>query len=398
MGSTVSAVSIELDGELWEPVPGAAVTVSEFIAARSLIQEIHRSLWWNPWWMAERRAEYDAAWEVCGQWTCAEPGMPGKTVAEYEAELEHKLAETEAQAAAKEQQAERDRAERAARYHPGRAQARLALLEEQGMLADKVRERDEFTSRDPFPGMDARQRSNHLAALEAAIAARQRAVDELAAAAGDPETVCDELGWLPAERRELSLRLFKERRWAEIQQLRTRIPARQAELKTLTGRDERTKLRQALRTDAARLATLEAIAPMQAGDMCPECADPAQHTPEVTYDLTDLSSTGGPCPAWPQWAHKVDMVRRALREPPARPAEPPAPRPRPSAVIAAGLPIEDLIAKLDAIRAEHPGAQIRQGKRNRLEIWPPSTRLAGELQVPDPPNRPGPEYPHEHLR
>jgi hypothetical protein len=54
-GSTVSAVSIELDGELWEPVPGATVTSEEFAAARSLIQEIHRSLWWNPWWMTERR-------------------------------------------------------------------------------------------------------------------------------------------------------------------------------------------------------------------------------------------------------------------------------------------------------------------------------------------------------
>jgi hypothetical protein len=48
VGSNVSAVSIELDGELWEPVPGASVTAEEFITARSLIQEIHRSLWWNP--------------------------------------------------------------------------------------------------------------------------------------------------------------------------------------------------------------------------------------------------------------------------------------------------------------------------------------------------------------
>ena len=37
-------VIIELDGALWEPVPGAAVTAEEFMAARSLIQEIHRSL------------------------------------------------------------------------------------------------------------------------------------------------------------------------------------------------------------------------------------------------------------------------------------------------------------------------------------------------------------------
>jgi DNA repair exonuclease SbcCD ATPase subunit len=277
VGSTVSAVSIELDGELWEPVPGATVSAEEFVAARSLIQEIHRSLWWNPWWMTDRRADYDAAWETCGQWTRTDPAPdpPHKSVEEYEAELEQKLAEAEAQPAAKEEQAEQDRAERAARYDAGRAQARLALLEEQGILADKVRERDEIISRDLFPLIDDRQRDRHLAALEPAIAAGQRAVDELAAVVGDPETVCDERGWLPAERRELSLRAFKDRRAAEIRQLRTRIPARQAELKTLTRRSERATLREALRRDAARLASLEAMAPMKAGDMCSECVNPA---------------------------------------------------------------------------------------------------------------------------
>ena len=166
-GFTVSGVAIELDGELWEPVPGAAVTAEEFMAARSLIQDIHRSLWWNPWWMTERRAEYDAAWEACGQWTRTDPDPdpPRKSVEEYEAELEHKLAEAEAQAAAQQEQTEKDRAERAARYDPQRAQVRLALLEEQGMLADKVRERDEIISRDLFPLIDDRQRDRHLAAL-----------------------------------------------------------------------------------------------------------------------------------------------------------------------------------------------------------------------------------------
>jgi hypothetical protein len=380
-------VVIELDGELWEPVPGATVTAEEFVAARSLIQEIHRSLWWNPWWMTERRAEYDAAWETCEQWTRRDPDPdpPGKSVEEYEAELEQKLAEAEAQAAAEEKQAERDRAKRAARYDPQRAQARLALLEEQGILADKVRERDELISRDLFPLIDDRQRDSHLAALERAIAAGQRAVDELAAVVGDPETVCDERGWLPAERRELSLRAFKQRREAEIRQLRTRIPARQAELKTLTGRSERATLREALRKDAARLASLEAMPPMQADDMCPECVSPAWHSPGVTLNLTDMSSTGGPCPAWPRWAQQIEKLHRALREPPARPSGPPAPKPRPIAVIPAGLPIEELISKLDAIRVDHPGAQIRQGKGNRLEIWPPSTHPADSQPHPDTP-------------
>lgn len=203
---------------------------------------------------------------------------------------------------------------------------------------------------------------------------------------GDPETVCDERGWLPAERRELSPRAFEQRREAEIRQLRTSIPARQAELKTLTGRSERATLREALRKDAARLASLEAMAPMQADDMCSECVSPAWHSPGVTCNnLTDMSSTGGPCPAWPRWAQQIQKLHRALREPPARPAEPPAPKPRPIAIIPAGLPIEELIAKLDAIRADHPRAQTRQGKGNRLEIWPPSTHPADSRPNPDTP-------------
>jgi len=68
---------------------------------------------------------------------------------------------------------------------------------------------------------------------------------------------------------------------------------------------------------------------------------------------------------------------------PARPAEPPAPKPTPIAVIAAGTPIEDVIAKLTEIQADHPGPQIHQGKRNRREIWPSITHLADERYARD---------------
>lgn len=73
-------VIIELDGKLWTPVPEATVTAEEFIAARSVIGEIHQSVWWNPWVMEDRAAEYEAALETCGQWTRAEPDLLRKTL------------------------------------------------------------------------------------------------------------------------------------------------------------------------------------------------------------------------------------------------------------------------------------------------------------------------------
>ena len=44
----------------------------------------------------------------------------------------------------------------------------------------------------------------------------------------------------------------------------------------------------------------------------------------------------------------------------------------PIAVITLDGSIEDVTAKLATIQADHPGAQIRKGKRNRWEVWPPA--------------------------
>ena len=308
--------------------------------------EVHRSLWWNPWVLTDRAAQYDAALETCGQWARAEPGHERKTPEEYEAHFARQAAEDEAQAAAEQEQAGRDRAERAAVYDADRARARLALLEEQGILAAKVRERDEITSRDLFALMEDDRRSRHLAALGREIAAAQRAADELAVLAGDPEAVCDERGWLPAERREVSLALFRTRREAQVYELRASIPARKAELKTLTGKAGRARLREALKTDAARLGALEAMPRMTAADMCPECAEPDRHSPAVTFNLadgttTDGTTTGGPCPAWPRWAQQVEKLHAELRQwaarrktgPPASAPGPPPAKTGPVAVI-----------------------------------------------------------------
>jgi hypothetical protein len=206
-------MTVELDGKRWEPVPGGTATAEDFIAARSLLHEIHQQCLWSPWVMQDRAEDYDAALQICGQWTCGdELAAPRKTLEEYEAELEQRLAEADARFLAAQAQAEHDRAGRAEHYDPERAQARLALLEEQGILADKVRQRDEILSGDLFPLAEDKVRRRLLADLERDITAKTREVDDLAAVVGDSESVADAKGWLPAERREMSLTLFKARR------------------------------------------------------------------------------------------------------------------------------------------------------------------------------------------
>jgi hypothetical protein len=331
--------------------------------------------------MQDRAGDYDAALQTCGQWTSRDdPAEPRKTLEEYEAELEQRLAEADARFLAAEAQAEQNRAERAEHYDPERAQVRLALLEEQGILADKIRQRDEILSGDLFPLAEEKARRRLLADLERDIAAKTHEVNELAAVMGDPETVTDAKGWLPAERREMSLTLFKARRETEVRDLRARIADAQATLKSLKGKLERAKLREALRQDKTRLAYLEQMPPLEAAGMCSECVSPAWHTPGVTVDLNGAGMIGGPCPAWPRWAKGVNAVREVLRQaaqgPPKAPPPPPPPPPppQPIAILAPGVSVEEVVAQLTAIQADHPGAQVRQGRGHRWEIWTATTQ------------------------
>ncbi len=129
--------------------------------------------------------------------------------------------------------------------------------------------------------------------------------------------------------------------------------------------------------------------PMTADGMCPECAEPGRHSPAITFNLADGTTTGGPCPAWPRWARQADKLHAELRQwaarrktgPPASAPGPPPAKTGPVAVITLSGPIEDLTAKLAAIQASHPGAQIRPGKRNQWEIWPPGSRTAPKQLV-----------------
>jgi hypothetical protein len=376
-------VMTEVDGKQWEPVPGATVTAAEFTAARSLISQIHQQARWSPWVMQDRAGEYDAALQACAQWTSADAALTARTAEEYQAGLDQRLAEAGARLDTEQARAGRDRAERARHYDPEREQARLALLEQQAIVAGMIRQRDEILAGDLYPHADDDDRRQLRDHLDHAITAQTQEADGFAAAAGDPETVADARGWLPAERREMSLTLFQARRGTQVKEMRARAAAGQAALKSQKGMAGRAALRETLRKDKAQLAYWEDMPPLDAAAMCPECPSPAWHAPGATYSIDGFHVSGGPCPAWPQWAARVASARQAAQGPPG----PPPPPLQPIAVLAPGLPIEDVITQLAALQASHPGAQIRPGRGHRWEIWP--APASHNHQATKPPPAPG---------
>ena len=219
---------------------------------------------------------------------------------------------------------------------------------------------------------------------EAVIAGAGRRIEQLAFLTGDPETVADEHGRLPAERRG---RFLGERRGrflgefaailnGELAGLHERLPILRAELKTTKGREERAALRRELRQGTARLAYLQALPPFTAAGMCSECPWPmAWHDTAVTFCLETGAVLSEPCPAWPDWntQRMIGFLRLhemlSRRQQPQAPPAPTAPGPRRLEVITPGSSIEETIARLTAVQARHPGAQLRTGRRNSLEIW-----------------------------
>jgi hypothetical protein len=49
---------------------------------------------------------------------------------------------------------------------------------------------------------------------------------------------------------------------------------------------------------------------------------------------------------------------------------PAAPRPQPLAVIPSGLPIAEVLQRLQDLKVKHPDAEVRRGNRNKWELWP----------------------------
>ncbi|MEU9507116.1 hypothetical protein AB0D32_12635 [Micromonospora sp. NPDC048170] len=357
-------VVVEIDGLLWKPCPGAEATAAEFEVARSLFIEAHREARWNQWLEAERAADLKAATAVMGQWTRAEPGFRHKTPQE----VEEWLASWEAEYEAERAERERQRRARAAEYDEHRHQARLALVEQQSILKAQLAERTGLQEKTHFPGMEERRRAAKTAKLDADVAETEATIIALMDKVGDPETVVDVNGWLPSHRRELALTDFIYWRCDEVQRLRGEVDRLTAEV----GAADRTQRRE-LRAQADRVRrrfdALRAMTPLQAKDMCPECFRPAGwHGWSTCGDPAFLGC--GPCPAWPRWSARLHRLHEMLSSSQKHPEPAAVPKPQPLAVISSGKSIDEVVEELSRIRAEHPGAEVRRGSRNRWEIWP----------------------------
>lgn len=349
---------IEVDGKLWKPKRGATATADEFIAARTAFHEISTSSGWDPWVREDRAFEYDQALAVMDQWRRAEPGHRLLTTKQIEArwarqDREHEKAR---------QQREQEREARKARYDEDRAEARLALLEQTSLIPHELAELGQYRVGTMFPKMDHARRRDKIVHLERSIAARRAEVDRLTAIVGDPETVIDQNGWLPPERRQAMLLHYRFERERKVRSLREQLP----QMESTVERKDRWKV-DILRRDLDKLLAVPALT---ADDMCSDCPAPlAEH---------GWRTMPGPCVAWPGPRTRLQQARQILaagiREAKAAKEQAPRlPQPEPLAVIKSGLPIAEIMQQLAELQTQFPDAEVRRGRANRWELWPKET-------------------------
>jgi hypothetical protein len=309
----------QLDGRRWTPKPGTTASFEEFKAARDLFLAASGDERLNPW--KNRRVEREQAMAVMEQWTRAEPGFTPMT----EAEVEAWLANMDRQA--KEHHAADVRRWEAGRhcYDPYREAARLALLEQEAVREHHRRELER--NADPALQRAPEFREREAARLREAIFRVEAEVLRLRSEVGDPEDVVDSEGRLPRDRRRSNLIAYDLRRQRE---------------------------------------RIELTEPLKAEDMCSECA-----TPEAHHGWTSPAS---PCPAWPEWAKRIENARAILSIAVAGQQRcddeaSKEPKPKPLAVFPGGLPIAEVITRLTELQVEHPDAVVKRGRANGWEIW-----------------------------
>ncbi|OUS91942.1 hypothetical protein CA951_31225 [Rhodococcus sp. NCIMB 12038] len=347
---------------LWKPRPGTSSIPEDFIEARATFRAIAAEIHWNPWVRDDRANEWEQALQIMGEWQRAEPGHRQLTEAECEARWKHDDEDVRQKLDARRQRFERERSH----YDPDRAQSRLHLIELQSCLQHEQAELSGLRDKASSPAIPTGRSAERIAALENEVGEIEGQIAMLEATVGDPETVVDAHGRLPRDRREITLCLYSIHRTTRVRELRAQLADLSANLKAAQDKSRRIECRQLLADATGELEALLAIPRLAVDDMCSECATPAADHGWVARQ------TAGPCPAWPGWAAKMEKVRTiieraAQRE---RPVTEPAQASQPLAIIASGLPITDVIARLEELRQEFPDAEVRRGRANRWELWP----------------------------
>lgn len=260
------------DGLLWKRRQSATSTAEEFVDARVLFIQIHEDAEWNPWVLDDRAPEIEQAMAVMRQWQRAEAGFRLRQLDDVKAEWAQEDEKRAAQVAEERQARERRKGD----YDPGLEQSRLVLLELEGWLAMEQLQRQGLVDETLFPSMGAGRRADRVRECEREVAACQRRLDEVRDIVAEPEWVVDRDGYLPAERRELSLRLFVSRRQTAVRELRPKILELSVVLDGTRGRTERAEVRKQLADTQALLDDWLQVPVLRAEDMCPECSQPAK--------------------------------------------------------------------------------------------------------------------------
>ncbi len=352
----------EHDGALWRPQPDCTSTFEDLLTAQRRWFEIFHEAHWNPWREKELQPEVEWSEKVMGDWERAEADhrpMTKRRISAINAAITRKV-----QAARRADEARWEEAK--ASYDPERERARYALLEQQCIIVSQRIEAEELRSGTRFPGMAPDRRAQQLAELEAKIASRTRDIRRLEGIVGDPETVVDEDGKLPRDRRRWNIIWYGilRRRWIEeLREATTELHQNRADTK---DRKEKSGIDAQLWSMERRLNVLLAIPRLEAEDMCADCYAPlSQHGDGDVFETS-------PCPAWPLNAARWERVREILRGSQERidAAKPEPPKPQPLATLPGSLPIAEVIERLSALQQEHPDAVVKRGRANRWELWP----------------------------
>lgn len=353
----------EHEGCRWRAKPGATTTFEERTAAAALFIELNTNRFWNPWEYEERADDLAQVQQIMDQWERAEPGHRVKTKRQVDAWLARIDRDWQRQAAADEKRYEANRK----RHDPERESARLALLEQRALQARAQREFDRHRSGEAYPGMDPERRTQEMDKLAGLIAQHQSDVDQLTPIVGDPERVPNQNGYEPRDRRPWHRNDYERRRIEQVTTLRAELTGLDDDLAVVKDRSECSAL--SCKRDAARrrLNDLLAVPRLDPEDMCADCATP-----------TSRPDRPGPiphsCVAWPLYGASVRETWervQALLEFHRKHSEPKSPpNPKPLAVIPSGLPIRDIVQRLEELQAQYPDATVKRGRANRWELWP----------------------------